>query len=95
MRSLDGTRFLAGLRSGTGRAAANFLAPFTAGPDWTTVELPFSRLSPIPAPANPVEWDPRAVGWLGVTTASGATGPFTVEIDGVELVAAEAGGGAP
>jgi hypothetical protein len=85
----EGT-FQAGLRSGAG-SAANFMAPFTAGPEWKLVEIPFDRLA-LTAPGSAgARWDPKRVHWLGITTAPETPGRFRLEVDDVQLVSHRGG----
>ena len=81
----EGT-FEAGLRSGPGMRVANFMASFTPGPEWKTVEIPFDRLAPVGPGSQGAHWETPQVHWLGITPASNAHGPFDLQIDDVALV---------
>jgi hypothetical protein len=73
------------LRSGHGNAV-NFMALFTATPEWSVVAIPFERLAPAGPGSAGVKWQPDEVHWLGISSAPGAHGSFTLEVDDVELV---------
>lgn len=72
----------AGLRGGP-LPGFNYVAPFEARPEWTSVEIPFESLKP--AKGESPAFDPRSVRWIGVSTSTGRTGAFEFEIDDVEL----------
>jgi len=81
----DGS-FRAGLRSGPSTGPANFMAPFTAGPDWKAVEIGFPALMATGPGSSGAHWEPHEVHWLGFSTAPGAQGRFQLELDDVQLV---------
>jgi len=86
----EGT-FQAGLRRGPANAAVNFMAPFTAGPEWKAVEIAFERLAPVGPGAGGASWRPQDVHLLGITTAPGAQGAFHLDVDDVELLSRRPG----
>ena len=61
----------------------NYAAPVEAGTDWTQVTVPFVNLQAAREGAPAI--DLRAVRWMGVSTRSGSTGAFQLDIDDVEL----------
>lgn len=81
-------RYEAGVRRVDGKASANFMAPFTAGAAWAVVEIRFGDLKA--TMGSSMAFAPTGIGWLGITSSGGAPRDFTVEIDDVELVAADA-----
>src|SRR5262249_38711812 len=60
-------KFQAGMRSGARSGMANFMAPFTAGPEWKAVEIPFERLAPVGPGPKDAKWSSGEVHWLGIT----------------------------
>lgn len=83
--------FRVGLRSGPPTSMANFMAPFTAGPEWKAVEIGFDALVATGPGSSGAHWEPREVHWLGFSTAPGAQGRFRLELDDVQLVSRRAG----
>ena len=86
---------LVGVRGGPLAKSVNFMARATAGRDWSTVEIPFSRLRPQGKGVETEPWDPRQARWLGVQTVPGAGGSFTIEIDDLAWIGADGPGSAP
>jgi len=81
-----GGTFSAGVRQASAQGA-NYMAPIEVKPEWTLVEVPFSKLQrsppggPPPAPA----FVPKDIIMVGVSTGSRVPGKFQLEIDQVEL----------
>jgi hypothetical protein len=67
----------------------------TVRKDWSTIEIPFSRLRPQGKGVENERWDPREARWLGVETVPGTPGPFAIEIDDVAFIGATEAGAAP
>src|SRR6266581_2726619 len=65
------------------------MARVTTGSDWSTVEIPFSRLRPQGKGLETERWNPRQARWFGVQTVPGASGPFAIEIDDVAWIGAD------
>lgn len=78
----------------------NFMARVEAGPEWKTIEIPFTALAPRGKAPDGMQWDPTAAQVFGVTTpqASGdgrAAGDVAFEIDDVSLYATRPAASAP
>jgi hypothetical protein len=86
---------LVGVRAGPLATSVNFMARVTAGPGWTEVTLPFTRLEPQAKGQESTSWDPRQARWLGVSSVPGASGPFAIEIDDLAWVGADGSATAP
>lgn len=86
---------LVGVRSGPLAKSVNFMAAVTARPTWSTVEIPFSSLQPQGKGLENERWNPREARWLGVQTAPGVSGPFSIEIDDVAWIGADGPGATP
>ena len=86
---------LVGVRSGPVAKSVNYMAKVTLTPDWSTVEIPFSRLQPQGKGMENETWNPREARWLGVQTIPGVSGPFSFEMDDLAWVGEDGSATAP
>jgi hypothetical protein len=73
-----------GLRAGAAQMD-NFLAPVSGSDVWTSVEVPLAVLRPRQGDKGPELGEVR---WLGVQSAPGRSGDFSLEVDDIELLGA-------
>lgn len=76
--------FLASVGRFTGRFV-RYMAPFPVKPEWTLVELPFDKFTPVPPAAKDAALVPADVVSVGFSVASDLRGQLDLEIDQVEV----------
>lgn len=82
----SGPSFFTGIRRGAGSQSANFMTSFTPTARWSPYEMPFDKLAETPPSSTTRLFSLEDTGWIGFTTSPGQSGPFWLEVDGVEIL---------
>ena len=76
--------FALGARRGRAQIGL-FDRPFEVGAEWTVIEVPFAEMKQTQPALAPMEWSKEDVSWLGFVTPRGYLGPFTLEVERLEI----------